>query len=108
MLLPPAIANLIRQQAAQAASQPTAAEAKDWLFPGRTGIRPVTAHTLNARINQHGIRIRDGRTAALIDLAGQLPPAILADLLGLHPSTAVIWTRRIASDWAAYVDARRR
>jgi hypothetical protein len=108
VLLPPAIAALITQQAAQAACQPGGAEAKNWLFPGRAGIRPLTSNALNHRINQHGIRIRDGRTAALADLAGQLPPAVLADLLGLHPSTAVAWTRRIASDWTAYVQARNR
>jgi hypothetical protein len=106
VLLPPAIAALISRQAAQAAPQPGGAEAKNWLFPGRGGIRPLTSNTLNHRINRHGIRIRDGRTAALADLAGRLPPAVLADLLGLHPSTAVAWTRRIASDWATYLDAR--
>jgi hypothetical protein len=108
VLLPPAIAALVSQQAAQATPQPEGAATKNWLFPGRAGIRPLTAPALNQRINQQGIRIRDGRTAALVELAGQLPPAVLADLLGLHPSTATAWARRIASDWAAYIDARNR
>jgi hypothetical protein len=105
VLLPPAIARLIGQQAT-AAAQPTAPHGTGWLFPGRASIRPVTALAVTRQLNQHGIHIRAGRTAALVDLAGQLPPAVLASLLGLHPATAERWCRRIASDWTAYLHAR--
>ena len=79
-----------------------------WLFPGRVSVRPLTALAVTRQLNQHGIHLRAGRTAALVDLAGQLPPAVLASLLGMHPATADRWSRRIASDWAAYLDARAR
>ena len=54
-----------------------------WLFPGRASVRPVTALAVTRQLNQKGIHLRAGRTAALVDLAGQLPPAVLASLLGL-------------------------
>ena len=74
-----------------------------WLFPGRAAVRPLTAQALTRQLNQHGIHLRAARTAALVDLAGQLPPAVLASLLGMHPATAVRWSRRIASDWSDYL-----
>jgi hypothetical protein len=63
---------------------------------------------MTRQLNQHGIHLRGGRTAALVDLAGQLLPAVLASLLGLHPAAADRWTRRIASDCTAYLHARGR
>jgi hypothetical protein len=49
-----------------------------------------------------------GRSIRLITLVtpGQLPAAVLASLLSLHPNTADRWSRRIASDWTAYLKAR--
>ena len=106
VLLPPALAGLIRRQAAEAGSRPPAPGGNHWMFPGRTDLRPLTAQALTRQLNRHGIHLRAGRTAALVDLAGQLPPAVLASLLGMHPATAVRWSRRIASDWTAYLRAR--
>ena len=106
VLLPPAVARLLGQQATAAAAQPAAPEGTRWLFHGRASVRPVTALAMTRQLNQHGIHLRAGRTAALVDLAGQLPPAVLASLLGLHPATADRWSRRIASDWTAYLHAR--
>ena len=106
VLLPPAVASLLGQQVTNSADQPTAPDGTRWLFPGRVSVRPVTALAVTRQLNQHGIRLRAGRTAALVDLAGHLPPAVLASLLGLHPATADRWSRRIASDWTAYLHAR--
>ena len=36
--------------------------------------RPLTAQALTRQLNQHGIHLRAARTAALVDLAGQLRP----------------------------------
>jgi hypothetical protein len=106
VLVPPAIARLLREQTAAAATRPAAPEAGPWLFPGQTGLRPVIPSAIVTCLNQHGVHVRAARTAALIDLAGQLPPAVLASLLGLAPVTAERWSRRIASDWATYLHAR--
>jgi hypothetical protein len=42
----------------------------------------------------------------LITLAAvDLPAAVLADLIGMHPATAVRWARLGNSDWSAYLAA---
>ena len=74
----------------------------NWLFPGLTGGRPVNASVLGARLRRIGIQTTSGRRAALMHLAGQLPAAVLADLLGIHATTAVHWVREAGGDWSNY------
>lgn len=57
-------------------------------------------------LNGHGIQARISRTAALINLAADLPAAVLADLLGMHINTAVRWAHRARRDWTLYLAAR--
>ncbi|MER5897287.1 hypothetical protein [Streptomyces sp. NPDC001876] len=57
-------------------------------------------------LSRHGIPIRPSRATALIQLAEEMPPAVLAPLLGLHVITALQWRRRAATDWTAYLQAR--
>ena len=63
---------------------------------------------LAARITALGLPINQICTAALIDLATQLPAAFLRDLLGLSATTAVRWTQAAAGDWAGYAALRSR
>ena len=53
-----------------------------WLFPGRLPARPPNAHGLRRSLHERGVAVRNARNAALIALAGDLPPAVLSDLLG--------------------------
>jgi hypothetical protein len=71
-------------------------------FPGLQPGRPLTAARLGARIRKLGIRAQPGRRAALTHLAAQLPAAVLADLLGIHPTTAVNWVHDAGGDWNRY------
>jgi hypothetical protein len=73
-----------------------------WLFPGLQPGRPLTAARLGARLRKHGIRAQPGRRAALTHLAAQLPAAVLADLLGIAPTTAVNWVHDAGGDWNRY------
>ena len=41
-----------------------------------------------------------------MDLASNMPPRILGDLIGLDPTTATRWTRAAGGDWATYVAIR--
>lgn len=77
-----------------------------WLFHGL----PLTKHTdpttLSDRI--HALlpgNIRGHRNTALLTLAQDIPPAVLADLLGLHPNTVETWRALAAGSPAAYVAA---
>ena len=73
-----------------------------WLFPGGQPGQPISAYQLAERLRQLGIRSGRSRSAALFQLATDLPAAILARLLGIHISVAVTWQRAAAGDWAAY------
>jgi integrase len=76
--------------------------ASRWLFPGLLPGRPITPARLAERLRALGIPVKAARRAALIDLAAQLPAAVLADLLGLHPTTAVTWMHQAGGDWTRY------
>ena len=76
--------------------------ATTWLFPGLHPGRPLTAARLGERLRKLGIHAQPGRRAALASLAAQLPAAVLADLLDLHPTTAVRWVRDADGDWNRY------
>ena len=52
------------------------------------------------------VQVRPIRNTALITLGADLPPAVLADLFGLHLNTAASWTRYAQRDWAAYLASR--
>ena len=73
-----------------------------WLFPGGLPGRPITASRLADRLRALGISTQAGRRAALVDLAARLLAAVLADLLNLHPTTAVRWMREAGGDWNSY------
>ncbi|MFG2910937.1 hypothetical protein ACGF13_38555 [Kitasatospora sp. NPDC048286] len=57
------------------------------------------------RLTAHRIPVRPGRTNALVQLAQDLPPAVLALMLGLHTVTTARWRHRAATDWTAYLEA---
>jgi hypothetical protein len=47
-------------------------------------------------------RASRARSAALFQLAGDLPAAVLASTLGIHISVAAAWQRASSGDWLAY------
>jgi hypothetical protein len=73
-----------------------------WLFPGHLPGQPITPARLGERLRALGIYAMTGRRAALISLAAQLPAAVLADLLGITPGTAVRWMHDAGGDWNKY------
>jgi hypothetical protein len=46
------------------------------------------------------------RHAALMQLAAEIPPAMLAGILGIHPTTAVKWTRLAGGNWTGHAADR--
>lgn len=59
---------------------------------------------LRKRLSAAGLTARTARTAALIQLAVELPAAVLARCLGMDISSAVTWQRVAAGDWHAYAN----
>ena len=67
--------------------------------PRRAARTPISACRIAERLRQLGIQTRRARSAALFQLATELPAAILARMLGIHISVAVAWQRASAGDW---------
>lgn len=72
-----------------------------WLFPGAPG-RPINPDSLSDRLARLGIRAAQHRLAALLHLAADIPSPLLADLLGIHPNTAQVWSRLANRGWGDY------
>lgn len=79
-----------------------------WLFPGRRPGQPLHSQTIARRIRALGVDPRPDRNSALLELARELPPAVLGKLLGLHPGTAARWADTAGGNWARYAAAHRR
>jgi hypothetical protein len=80
-----------------------------WLFPGGRPGQPISSYRLGERLSEIGIRCGQARSAALFQLATDLPATVLARMLGIHISVAVAWQRASAGDWTAYAaDVSRR
>jgi len=107
--LPPRVADLVLQQVdnTTAAGQANAPEVTPWLFPGSLRVEPMhPAHMCNL-LARNDIDAGEGRHAALVDLAADLPASVLAPLLGIDITTALAWNARAQADWSTYVAARR-
>ena len=104
ILLPEPLAALVLQLAATRRGHAAIGGpgASPWLFPGGQPGRPISASRMAERLRQLGIRSGQARSAALFQLATDLPAAVLARLLGIHISVAVAWQRAAAGDWASY------
>jgi hypothetical protein len=73
-----------------------------WLFPSARAGEHATPNAVAHRLRRIGITGRGMRHAALFQLAAEIPPAMLAGILGIHPSTAVKWTRLAGGNWNGY------
>ena len=74
-----------------------------WLFPGRRPDLPMTATNVARRLKALDIEPRAARNTALLHLAAELPSVAIADLLGLHISTAEKWNAAAGGRWTRYI-----
>jgi hypothetical protein len=109
VLLPPRLAELLRQLAEHPQLRPQLSRAHPgprWLFPGMVPGKPISTHGMTQKLNRHGIPVRTARNAALAALAADLPSPILADVTGMHRHTALRWVAYARRDWVEYLAAR--
>jgi len=107
--IPPKLAALLRQLADDPAQQPRIKGAHlgpGWHFPGLLPGRPAGPSAFSGKLLEHGIDPRPARNGALVALVADIPPPILADLLGLHVNTTVRWAGVARRDWTDYLAAR--
>ncbi|QQM55137.1 hypothetical protein [Rhodococcus pyridinivorans] len=81
----------------------------DWLFPGVRAGTPMTSGHLSGRLKGLGVPPQAARQTTLMDLAGQLPAAVLSALLGIDVRTAQGWAIEAGhrSAYGAVVATRR-
>jgi hypothetical protein len=84
------------------AGMPPLATPSPWLFPGNTPSRPISEQTLSRRLKLIGVDCNQDRRAALLYLAGEIPAAILADIVGVHVTTAGAWADIAGRPWGDY------
>lgn len=78
-----------------------------WLFPGKVPGRPITTQGLSHQFARHGVRAEHHRLSALYQFAAEMPAPLLADILGVNPRTAEVWSRLASRTWADYPEIRR-
>ena len=74
----------------------------DWLFPGRHAARPAGPFILASRLRALGISPAALRNTARAQLAAEIMPAMLSELIGISATTAGRWSAIASSNWLAY------
>ena len=98
--LPDAVGALLRQLLDSA---PTGFhDDNTWIFKGQRPGRHVTTAALRLPLTKRGINIRAAKNVALLTLARDLPPSVLADLLGISIDAAERWSAHSGHDWTDY------
>ncbi|WP_150119432.1 hypothetical protein [Enteractinococcus helveticum] len=102
--LPDAVGSLLRQLLDVA---PTGFhDDNTWIFKGDRPGRHLTTAALRLPLTKRGINIRAAKNVALLNLARDLPPSVLADLLGISIAAAERWSTHSAHDWTDYPRVR--
>ena len=70
--------------------------------PRRHAGRPVGPVVLAGRMRAIGIEPRNMRNNARAQLAAEIPPALLGNLIGVSPATATRWATFTSANWTAY------
>lgn len=109
VLMPPKLAVLVDQlanQPRQTSLLKTLSGAPALLFPGQPPSRPLTNSAFGRRLRRHGFPVGPGRNTAMITLTTELPAAVVADLFGVHISSATAWAQYTQHRWDDYLAAR--
>lgn len=108
VVIPEPLARLVGQlpQRRWRGSSAYLSDPHQWLFPGGRAGFPISSAQLSRRLARVGVEVRAARNAALLQLAGEVPPIVLADLLGISINAAVKWVRVASGDWSNYAAGR--
>ena len=77
-----------------------------WLLPGRKLGRPITPHALSRRLSALGVPAVAGRASALAHLLDTIPPAVLAQLIGMSAHSAERYSAALRTDYSRYMALR--
>ncbi|QIZ00673.1 hypothetical protein HEP87_51740 [Streptomyces sp. S1D4-11] len=68
--------------------------------------QPLSRKAFNDQLARHGVKVGPARTTALIALAAELLPPVLAELPDVHIRSALKWAHNAQRDGSAYLTAR--
>ncbi|MGI5445754.1 XRE family transcriptional regulator [Streptomyces sp. CA-243310] len=110
VLVPPRLAVLIERQIASPSCRTSVLQqphdgTPGFLFPGRPPSRPRSPATVNSYMRRHGLPGIGARNTALMEAISELPPIVVSDLFGIHPSTTYAWAQYAQNSWADYLAA---
>jgi hypothetical protein len=77
-----------------------------WLLPGRKLGQPITPHALSRRLSALGVPAVAARTSALAHLLHAVPPAVLAQLIGMSAHSAERYSAALRTDYSRYLALR--
>lgn len=106
--LPEPLATLIQDLPTRRSDGAAAHLPNTWLFAGSHAGAPLKANSLAIRLQKIGIDPRRMRVAATDQLARELAPVVLAEVLGISHSTAARAVARAGGDWTSYAADRLR
>jgi len=66
----------------------------------------MDAQVLSRRLKRIGVDCADARRTALMQLGGEMPAPVIADLLGIHVDTADKWAQIAGRPWGDYPTLR--
>ncbi|SHH52321.1 hypothetical protein [Streptomyces sp. 3214.6] len=99
-VLPPKLARLIDDQLRHSTTA-----GRRYLLPGQSPGRSRNPLGLADTLRHHGLPARAARNTAMMDALADLPPMVIADLLGIHPKTAERWATLAGANWSEYVSS---
>lgn len=79
------------------------AVATPWLFPGYHAGKHLDPQSIMFRLRELGINLRGARNAALHKLVAEVPPPLVAELLGYSYQVAHRHAEIAAQPWSRYV-----
>jgi hypothetical protein len=77
--------------------------ANPWLFPGYHPGKHLDAQTIMLRLRKLGINLLGARNSALQNLVAEVPPPLVADLLGYSYQVTQRHADLAAQPWSRYV-----
>lgn len=106
-MLPPKLARLIDDQLRHSTPRHTTRAGHRYLMPGQSLGRPRNPLGLADTLRHYSLPARAARNTAMMGALVDLPPMVIADLLGIHPKTAERWATLAGDSWSEYLAARR-
>jgi hypothetical protein len=77
--------------------------ANPWLFPGHRAGKHLEHHTMMLRLRTIGISLLGARNSALQNLVAEIPPPVVARLLGYSHNCTQRHAQLAAQPWSRYV-----